>query len=252
MENLFLPPPRKIDLKGFTLAEVLITLAIIGIIAAITIPGVVAEHKKRTLETQFAKSYRTLSQAVNMAIAEHGDISTWGWKNGMTNEEKDAFVKKYILSYLNVIKFCPKEGDDRNCFPDTVYKYLNGTNYLNYRKDSAPQAILGDGSIIAMSFNDRCYSIAKTERCMTIIVDINGGKKPNTLGRDVQRFAFFPKTGEFLPDGINVQNEFNEETGSYRKRPLEELVTYFCNTSQADNSAQCAARVVMEGFKMNY
>jgi len=80
---------------------VLITLAIIGIIAAITIPSIVANHQKRTLETQFAKSYRTLSQAVNLAVAEHGGIETWDWKETWTAEERDAFVKKYLLPYLN-------------------------------------------------------------------------------------------------------------------------------------------------------
>ena len=98
--------------KGFTLAEVLITLAVIGIIAAITIPSLLANHQKRTLETQFAKAYRTLSTAVQLAVAEHGEISTWDWKNAegaMSLEEQDAFVKKYFLPHLNVMKFCPAD-----------------------------------------------------------------------------------------------------------------------------------------------
>ena len=55
-EKFVLTPPRKVEVKGFTLAEVLITLAIIGIIAAITIPSIVANHQKKALETQFTKA----------------------------------------------------------------------------------------------------------------------------------------------------------------------------------------------------
>jgi len=62
------------------LAEVLITLAIIGVIAAITIPSIVANHQKKTLETQFAKAYRTLTNAVNLAVVDHGDFNL-AWYN---------------------------------------------------------------------------------------------------------------------------------------------------------------------------
>jgi len=56
----------------------------------------VANHQKKQLETSFAKAYRTLSQAVNLAVAEHGGIETWPWKEEYTYEGKNEFVKTYI------------------------------------------------------------------------------------------------------------------------------------------------------------
>ena len=84
---------------------------------------------------------------------------------------------------------------------------------------------------------------------MYLYVDINGHKKPQIYGRDAFAFVFFPQTGEFLPHGINVEGEYNEETKSFRKQTKEEIIAG-CNPP--DGLHHCAARIVMDGFKMNY
>ena len=58
--------------KGFTLAEVLVTLGIIGVVAAMTIPTLIQEHQKRALATATKKFYSTMSQAVRTYMAEEG------------------------------------------------------------------------------------------------------------------------------------------------------------------------------------
>ena len=60
---------------GFTLAEVLITLGIIGIVAAMTIPGLIAKHQKIVTATQLKKAYTTLAQALTIAQKDYGDMS---------------------------------------------------------------------------------------------------------------------------------------------------------------------------------
>lgn len=62
---------------GFTLAEVLITLAIVGIVAGMTIPSILAGNHKTELEARFAESYSIIMHAVNMAVAQNGPIETW-------------------------------------------------------------------------------------------------------------------------------------------------------------------------------
>ncbi len=57
---------------AFTLAEVLITLAIIGVVAAITIPAIIANYQDKVLETAYKKSMSVLSNALNLAIANNG------------------------------------------------------------------------------------------------------------------------------------------------------------------------------------
>jgi len=221
---------------------VLITLAIIGIIAAITIPSIVANHQKRTLETQFAKSYRTLSQAVNLAVAEHGGIETWDWKETWTAEERDAFVKKYLLPYLNHTKFCSASKPNTGCFLDFLYKHLNGTVFANFAKDIYPKAQLADGSSFQVSlYNDNVLPAV-------VYIDINGHKKPNIMGLDTHGFGIYKQTGEFLPLGVYMNNSYKEATNSFTKYTKEQVLQR-CKTN---NGHYCAAVVVADGFKINY
>ena len=64
--------------SAFTLAEVLITLAIIGVVAAMTIPTLISKHQERQIVSHLTKAYATVSNAFKMAETEHGSIDTWG------------------------------------------------------------------------------------------------------------------------------------------------------------------------------
>ncbi len=68
--------------KGFTLAEVLITLGIIGIVAAITISTIVHNIQEMTLNNQFKKFYSTFKQAfLNVQTIEGRPIQCHYWQN---------------------------------------------------------------------------------------------------------------------------------------------------------------------------
>jgi len=234
--------------QAFTLAEVLITLAIIGIIAAITIPSTIANHQKRTLETQFAKAYRTLSAAVQMAISENGGLVGWEWKTSYSSDDSDNFFKTNFADYLNIVKFCSaKDAQKAECFPDLTYKHLNGSDYSNFKTWGSPKMIFADGSIalFIMGVNNGSFNYPS----ITFLVDVNGFKKPNMVGRDLFQFLYYPETGEFLPRGVYKWNEIDEETGEYKKNTYEQLLE-LCNPNQTGFS--CAARVVADGFKINY
>jgi len=234
--------------KAFTLAEVLITLAIIGIIAAITIPSIVANHQKRALETQFAKAYRTLSQVVNLAVAEHGGIETWDWHENKTytKEEMDALVKKYFLPHLNVVRFCPADNSVEGCAINQRYDSLIGKGTdANYATVGYPRVLLADGSFICFVFpgSARAHQLA-------FDVDVNGHKKPNTVGRDTFSFVFFKETGEFLPNGvIDTSVLFNKETQSYTYYTKEERDA---ECGGGGSGWHCGAKIILDGFKMNY
>jgi len=210
----------------------------------------VANHQKRALETQFAKAYRTLSQAVNLAIAEHGEIGSWDWKENMSAEEKDAFAKKYFLPFLNTVKFCSASSEKKTCFPDTMYKYLHGGDYYNYSTDKLqqPQAILADGTSLRFGFlQAKC--IEQKSPCLTLDIDINGHKKPNVIGRDFFAFFILQAKNEFIPSGAK-NTKYNEEINGYANITNSELYEE-CNPS-GGKGFYCAARIIHEGFKINY
>ncbi len=100
---------------AFTLAEVLITLTIIGVVAALTIPTLVQSYKKSVVETKLAKFYSVMNNAIRMAEVEYGPQNTWMdyYEEGEVDEDGigkydkgdkyDVVVKKYFAPYLKIM-----------------------------------------------------------------------------------------------------------------------------------------------------
>lgn len=84
---------------AFTLAEVLITLAIIGIVAAITIPSLVQKYQEKARVTALKKFYATITQAVQMAIIEHGTPDMWG----ISGEHPEVMLTT-IFPYIKIMQ----------------------------------------------------------------------------------------------------------------------------------------------------
>lgn len=153
---------------GFSLAEVLITLGIIGIIAAITIPSLITKYQKQRTVTQLKKTYSVLQQAIKMASEEYGDCE--GWEYNLTGEE---FIKRYFLPYLKATEVN---------MPLT-YIDLKGV----VQKDTShPKFMLNDGSIIMYIYTEGMFECRNH-----LVVDLNGSAGPNRLGRDVFILSFF-------------------------------------------------------------
>lgn len=87
--------------KGFTLAEILITLGIIGVVAAMTIPTLMTKYAKQRTETQLVKFYSMMNQTLRMSVADNGDPDGWIVANkNYTYEETVEFLKTYIFPYM--------------------------------------------------------------------------------------------------------------------------------------------------------
>ncbi len=100
---------------GFTLAEVLITLGIIGIVAAMTLPTLIAQYQKQVVETRLQKFYSNINQAVKLAEVQYGDKKIWFEdllgadldENGIPVEgtsESEKWFNKYLAPHLKIIK----------------------------------------------------------------------------------------------------------------------------------------------------
>lgn len=117
--------------KGFTLAEVLITLGIIGIVAAMTMPVLIAAHRKHIVVTKLEKVYSVFNQAVRTSIVEHGDVTEWvidcGNSNDVkcTTEEALEWFNEYIGKYLQITDITKR--DDNTGF----YVFLNDGTILD-------------------------------------------------------------------------------------------------------------------------
>lgn len=172
---------RHVVKKAFTLAEVLITLAIIGIVAALTIPTLISNYEKKVTLTRLQKTYSILTNAFELGKVEHGDYSTWSWNHiPQTNGNRvKYFWETYILSNLRTTEECFPISDE--CISEI--KYLSGTKV----DDLDGAFILNDGTIVASwAGGDRYYPH------IWIYVDINGKSEPNTVGKDVFVMYFSP------------------------------------------------------------
>jgi len=196
--------------RAFTLAEVLVTLAVIGVIAAMTIPSLVTSINNRDTITKLKKINSTLAQGVQgLNVDEIDPLIAWADHTSITT---------YLCTKLNCIKV------GAGSWPDVSIKYLNNNPWGN-RSANTNAAILNDGTLLYfVSYGSNCTTpfAGIGTACGWIVADINGFKDPNTFGRDV--FYFLATRTSVYPYG----------TGSATDCTL------------AGNGQKCAHKVILE------
>lgn len=182
-------------LEGFTLAEVLITLGIVGVVAAMTLPAVINNAKNKELETSLKKNYSVMTQALQKMSEEYGETVTVSSFAG--REFKQTFMK-----YFNVLRDCGfGTSDIKACVNNNFGSDGTSTEYMNYnRKSLADLNYWDDGQFIV---NDGSLYLIENQviNKLYISVDVNGFKKPNVWGRDVFTFQLM-SDGKLLPMGM--------------------------------------------------
>ena len=219
---------------AFTLAEVLITLAIIGVVAALTIPVVMANYNKKAQYTAFMKMYNTLQNSTRLSAAEYGEPNNWEYTDGVNFA--DLFKAKFY-PYLKIAKIC--ESDVASCISTYDIKYLNGTvGFSNslLMGGNGMTVLMQDGSVISiMPTNHGQHGIYG----LAYVVDTNGAKGPNILGRDVFMISYSPNAQGIwvFNDGANPEDCDPNGTLSGGGGP--------------GSGIGCSARLLQEG-KMSY
>ncbi len=219
--------------KAFTLAEVLITIGIIGIVAATTLPALISKHQKNVTVNKLKKSYTTISNMFLMAQKDYGDSSSWSFSFGELSDYNNSlktFVEKYMLPYLNVIDNC-----GILCSKTPTYKFLNNTNaglrtyYSIYLKD---------GSIIYVAMDNDTINV----HSIIMYVDINGQKKPNIIGKDV--FAYYLNASN-----INKSN-FWGFWGGASTPTRNGLLTNSRGCNKNGSGQYCGALIQVDGWQI--
>jgi len=100
---------------AFTLAEVLITLGIIGVVAALTIPGLITKYHRSVVENKLKKFYSTMNQAVRLSIEDNDGIPPVDMtdvKDNLNQEKLENWYKNYILKYMQGVSYSLEVADD--------------------------------------------------------------------------------------------------------------------------------------------
>ena len=172
--------------NAFTLAEVLITLAIIGVVAVLTIPSLISKYNEKIIITNLKKTLSELSQAIKLSEVDNGESRFWHY-NDIT--QTAYFVDTYIAPYFKNVKKCTNA---KECgFPcEYGWKRLDGecaneSGYFYYMLNGKPAAIRVSE-----------YDISKNMAYVTFYIDVDGTRGESIMGKDTHTFTLFSYTHE--------------------------------------------------------
>jgi len=267
--------PRK---AAFTLAEVLITLGIIGVVAAMTIPALISNYQKRVWTAQLQKVYAVLNQGFRRMLADDNVSalsqtetfqSIGGTELGSTHYRRCAFDNssnsKNCKEFYNNLNKYFKNVQPQILDVATNYNVhnLNGANRGEAFTPYKDNVIFLTDGIMLLRFG--FYSNPPIYTVNTLIngqagyfyVDVNGLKRPNKMGRDIFRF-YLGDNGIAYPVGSVAVADYIHNTGDGNcENSIEECYwktaneKYNCKTDGISIGDGCAARILEKG-KMNY
>ena len=228
---------------GFTLAEVLITLGIIGVIAAMTMPTLIKHYQQHETVNRLKQTYSILSNAVRMSETENGLLETWEIPNAGRNNETYAhgktFFENYLKTYIKMAKECKKLSNE--CWADK-YTRTNGANNTFYSASSnySYSIVLANGSVVSFwPRNTLCE----------VYIDLNGKKGPNKNGKDtftiiISKTAKNDAYGNFNKSGVYMlgQGKTKAELTSSERGCSKTATTYA--------GAYCGALIMHDGWKI--
>lgn len=241
--------------KGFTLAEVLITLGIIGIVAALTLPSLIQKHQKQVWVNQLKKSVAVWENGMKMMLAdaETDDLTNtefWQYLKsiddpyymctaGEPHTTGNNILKKYfkILNIQDTYNNEDQSGCPFGEYPK-AYIQLNGEP-MGCDDCDAVSIHMADGTLFGLY----AFDVATNDGTVgTLEIDVNGENKgPNQWGRDAFTLSIYKNgtvkswyTYEHLKENPDICG--NIETGDI----------------SSASGPNCAARIIHDGWKMNY
>ena len=263
------PPPynnkdfdrKSLKKKAFTLAETLITLAIIGVVAALTVPTLMSNYQKQEIITKLKKTQSTLSNATKLMVinsgCSSGDFDCTGFNDNSLVYDGITFSntsnkKLYMIgSQFKKRYICLPESPDNNLDICKNSRYIISVPGITFTSGTN-SLVLEDGTILRLA--GIYYSYGDKDQGLPIVVDINGAKGPNSAGKDIFQFYLAPTTN----NGIEAGSVFPYKSAAhaaYAENPYAGVIE--CGTENPNaldhalGKLDCAAKILKEGA-VNY
>ena len=210
------------------MAEVLVTLGIIGVISAMTVPSLIQNYQRQSYVTQLHKFYNELSQAILQYVTDKNAINM---KEAGINSDDAA--SDFIKKYFKVVQDCA--ADKSPCFPEpTLYKKLSGA--ANSVWVGKRHFVLASGASVST------YYHPEDELLLEFWVDINGQNGPNIIGRDL--FGMYMSVDGVLDD---LTHKF-----PLSKEERENKFNTVCNAANQGNLHGCFGKILNDNWEMTY
>lgn len=230
--------------KGFTLSEVLITLSVVGVVAVLTIPGVMKNYRNRLYVASLEKVYAQISDAAQAIMNdEHVDNFYETTAAGATsctdanNGKCEAGYGYFLTKYFKAVKYNCKKSDKSGCVSSTssYYKTIGGA--------AIGAGFNGDNCIQTASGAAICGAYNNSNKCLSLSVDVNGMAEPNIPGRDI--FVMDVHKNGTISDYLSGCADGNRGTTADK-----------CTKGDTDSignaASGCLNNVIEAGWKMEY
>ena len=223
--------------KAFTIAEILITLGIIGVVAALTLPLLTEDSQKKVYANKLSAAVSDFENAMTTMLEKEGNDMlqlTPAWTGSFLTELNKTMPHK--TSKIGALARKNLNKSNGNAFP-------SDNNFRNHK-----------GAIFSVKLNkstDRkkesemmAKGCAITSIAADVYIDVNGESKPNIWGRDTFRYVL-DGDGHLYPYGGKDWSLFNDKTDYKSTTPKTQCV----NNKNGD---YCAAYLANNGYKIDY
>ena len=214
---------------AFTLAEVLVTLGIIGVVSAMTVPTLMQNYQRQSYVTQLHKVYNELTQA---AVQYQNDKNAVDLKEaGLTSQ---AAAEEFIESNFKIVQNC---GTNKTpCFANTYRKIANSQN-IGWNSNRT-NYVLASGATLGVGYNP-----LSSDCLLELYVDTNGTKGPNIAGRDLWAL-FLYKDGSV--------DDFSGDPPPLTTAQRETVFTTSCTSDNANSWNGCFGKILNDNWQMTY
>ena len=215
---------------AFTLAEVLVTLGIIGVVSAMTVPTLMQNYQRQSYVTQLHKVYNEVEQALLRYQTDRNALNLT--EAGLSSQ---AAWNAMVPQYFKTVKVC--DSSLTPCFPETSsYKKISGVA-LNANVYSVQTSY-----VLASGASVRFYRAVSGNRICYLQVDVNGQKGPNILGRDLFTLSIY-NDGTIDDDGSSAPlSEADRNT----------LFERDCNGNTGAGDYGCFGKILNDNWQMTY
>ncbi len=259
--------------RAFTLAEVLITLGIIGVVAVMVIPTLMKEYQKTQTEAQLKKVYAEWSGLFKLIMAEENcsDLMCTGlFDSTLPVATSQDQIETKIKQHMNVVKTC--KAGDTSC-QRTISPAKGGTSYTGLTPaDDKIMFLRADGVTFTFQ-NLYCASTPYPDKsklkknCALLSTDLNSEKPPNVFSKDLFVLGYLSQDGEIIPTlgteyskaysgtetsagaywrvmpgGANSGNQGCGEPGKTINQSSDAII----------DGVHCLARIIENGWKIDY
>ena len=243
--------------KAFTLAEVLVTLGILGAVAAMTLPALMSSTEKNTWVNQMKSGRSILTNGFAQMMAMEGannltDTNLWSNVITSTVNAKNDNVKNELGKYFTIDRM------ENTSLPTNVkvYDIYNAQSNLldNTMRIKLPNAMTLNMVLYTSNANKKSVADCETIRTAggnmcnyvaNIYLDVNGDKKPNVIGKDIYNF-YLGQDGRLFPYGGDDVYEYDHTITKWKTKCDGKDIKAGCD------SRALTARVIDEGYSIKY